>query len=113
MSRIHYTNQNYAAITAGISGSPDTFEGCMPTQATTSFVEYRIDWVPGKTMFYIDGVLQTTLTQYVPQTSGVWIWNNWSNGAKDWSAGPPAQDNVLEIQRIEMYYNSTSNARCC
>ncbi len=49
-----------------------------PTDATTTAHEYRIDWIPGKALFYLDGVLQKTITANVPTAAGSWIWNNWS-----------------------------------
>lgn len=50
-----------------------------PSDAQTNAHEYRIDWVKGKTTFYLDGVLQnTTFTTDVPTHAGSWIWNNWS-----------------------------------
>ena len=99
--------------------------------------EYRLDWLPGKTVFYLDGVVQQVYTEDVPTVPGEWMWNNWryalrpcclhgyecewrgligngySNGDQGWSAGPPASDNVFKIGRIEMYYNRTGDAGSC
>ena len=36
-----------------------------------------------------------------------------SNGDEGWTGAPPLQDNVMEISRIEMYYNRTSSAGTC
>ena len=36
-----------------------------------------------------------------------------SNGDPRWSAGPPTQDNILMISKIEMYYNTTTSAGTC
>lgn len=41
------------------------------------FHEYRLDWVPGATHFYIDGVLKLTNTEAVPRMPGAWYWNAW------------------------------------
>ncbi|KAL6720509.1 hypothetical protein ACLMJK_002433 [Lecanora helva] len=104
----HYTNQNVAG-----NGPSTTITGALPSDATTNYHEYRLDWIPGKTLFYLDGVLQKTLTANVPSVAGEWIWNNWSNGDSGWTSGPPTADNVMKIQRIDMYYNRTGNAGTC
>ena len=36
-----------------------------------------------------------------------------SNGDPTWSAGPPASDSIMKIQRIEMYYNRTGSLGTC
>ena len=38
---------------------------------------------------------------------------SYSNGDKTWSAGPPVEDNVMKISKIEMYYNRTGSAGTC
>ena len=48
------------------------------SDATSVAHEYRIDWTPGKTRYYLDGVLQKTFTTNVPTVAGTWIWNNWA-----------------------------------
>lgn len=36
-----------------------------------------------------------------------------SNGDGGWSAGPPAADSIMKIQKIEMFYNRTGSAGAC
>ena len=69
---VHYTNQKASADSA-----PSTLQNPLPSDATTVFQEYRIDWVPGRTDFYLDGQLQKSLTENVPSDAGSWLWNNW------------------------------------
>jgi hypothetical protein len=99
---LHYTNQ---PLTAGAAET--TTEEPITSDATSAVHEYRLDWTSAGTVFYVDNVLQTTFTTNVPDAAGYWMWNNWSDGSPGWSAGPPAEDNVLMVQRIEMYYNIT------
>ena len=84
-----------------------------PETANSEEHGYRIDWTAGKTVFYVDGVEAATYTTNVPTIAGTWLWNNWSNGDKGWSVGPPAQDNILKIRSIEMFYNRTSSQISC
>lgn len=96
---LQYTNQ---AVEGG--GQPTYATGAPPANVAILH-EYRVDWIPGKTMFFLDGVLQQTFTTNVPTTAGPWVWNNWANGDPAWTVGPPAQDNVFKIQNITMYYD--------
>lgn len=101
---LHYTNQANPSITSA---------HLPPSDIGSAVHEYRIDWTKDFTAFYVDGVLQQKYTQNVPTMPGTWLWENWSNGDIRWSAGPPAKDNVMKVQRIEMYYNTTSGTAKC
>lgn len=104
----HYTNQRLIP-----GGQATTVTKPMPDDATTAMHEYRIDWLQDRTDFFLDGQLQQTFTDNVPNTAGAWLWNNWSNGDHTWSAGPPEQDNVMKVGKVEMYYNRTGSAGTC
>ena len=69
---VHYTNQRASA-----SAPKSTLLQALPSDATSVFQEYRIDWLPGRTDFYLDGKLQKSLTENVPSIPGTWLWNNW------------------------------------
>jgi hypothetical protein len=84
-----------------------------PSNAQTALHEYRIDWLPSKTLFYLDGVQTSVLTTNVPSTPGLWVWNNWSNGDPGFSVGPPASDSIFKIASITMYYNASGTATQC
>ncbi|OCT54236.1 glycoside hydrolase family 16 protein [Cladophialophora carrionii] len=84
--------------------------GNAPTDCTTNVHEYRLDWTKDFTAFYIDGVLQKKFWVNIPSVPGTWVWNNWANGDRGWSAGPPVRDNGFRIQSITMYYNTAGNA---
>jgi Glycosyl hydrolases family 16 len=104
---LQYTNQ---AIIA--KGTPTYAKGPAPDDVTTLH-EYRIDWIPGRTSFFLDGVLQKSFTDNIPSKAGQWIWNHWTNGDQGFSAGPPEIDSVFKIQSIVMYYNRTSTTSAC
>ena len=87
-----------------------------PQNVNTTTHEYRIDWLPDVTKFYTDGVMNAQLTDFVSSDAGQWVWNNWSNGDKDWSVGPPVKgvgDSVMKIQRVEMYFNVSGDPGSC
>lgn len=90
-------------------GDASTVQYAAPSDATTKFHEYRVDWSATSSSFFIDSVLVATITTNVPSSAGFWVWNNWSNG-NSWAAGPPTSDSVLQIQSIDAYLNRTSVA---
>jgi Glycosyl hydrolases family 16 len=104
---LQYTNQ------ATTPGGTSTYSKGAPPWDVTATHEYRIDWVPGRTSFYLDGVFQKTFTTNVPTKAGPWIWNHWTNGDQGWSVGPPKADSLFKILNIVMYYNRTSTAGTC
>ena len=69
---IHYTNQE-----ATSTSDQTTVASASPADLTTEMHEYRLDWLPDQTDFYLDGVKQATLTGNVPSAAGAWLWNNW------------------------------------
>ncbi|WYZ40615.1 hypothetical protein EsH8_IV_000956 [Colletotrichum jinshuiense] len=78
-----------------------------PSKATSTEHEYRLDWFPGLARFYIDGVKVWETTKTVPTVPGAWVFNNWADGDKGWSVGPPAKDAIFKIKEIDMYYNTS------
>jgi hypothetical protein len=79
-----------------------------PSDVQIALHEYCVDWVPEKTTIYLDGLQQSIITSDVPNTPGLWIWDNWSNGNPRFSAGltgagqrvpHPDYLNVLQSQR--------------
>ncbi|EXJ90712.1 hypothetical protein A1O1_03816 [Capronia coronata CBS 617.96] len=101
LNPLWYSNQ-----AADPSTAPTTRgTGPAPSNCTGEVHEYRIDWTSAYTAFYVDGELQQNYSTNVPNQPGPWVWNNWANGDRGWSVGPPHQDSVLQIQSITMYYN--------
>ncbi|KAF5023473.1 hypothetical protein F66182_4473 [Fusarium sp. NRRL 66182] len=99
--KLWFTNQDNNG-----DGKPSHNAVAPPANPTTTEHEYRIDWTAGLVQFYVDGVKIWQTKKDVPNVPGPWIWNNWSNGDKGWSAGPPLKDAVFKIKKIEMYYNT-------
>jgi hypothetical protein len=101
-THVHFTNQQTHP-----SIGETTYAVPAPDDMTSAFHEYRYDWLPTGTNFYIDGVLIMSINRNVPSTAGWLMWNSWSNGFA-WTFGPPAQDNILLIRSVEAYFNRTS-----
>ncbi|KAH6886995.1 concanavalin A-like lectin/glucanase domain-containing protein [Thelonectria olida] len=99
--KLWLTNQD-----ANGDGHSTYFDPAPPSNPTTTEHEYRLDWTEGLVQWFVDGVQVAQTTQDVPSQAGPWLWNNWSNGDKGWSAGPPSQDAVFKVKSIDMYYNT-------
>ena len=101
-NHIHFTNQQTRP-----GNGETTYAVSAPDTMASAFHEYRYDWLPTGTNFYIDGVLTMSINRNVPSAAGWLMWNSWSNGWA-WTFGPPAQDNILQIRSVEAYFNRTS-----
>ncbi|KAI5207132.1 concanavalin A-like lectin/glucanase [Aureobasidium subglaciale] len=99
---VHFTNQQTHP-----GNGETTYAVPAPSTLTTAFHEYRYDWLPTGTYFYIDGELVMTIARNVPSEAGWLMWNSWSNGYA-WTYGPPLQDSILQIRSVEAYFNRTS-----
>lgn len=99
--KLWFTNQD-----ANGDGHSTYFDIDPPSNPTRTEHEYRLDWTDGLVQWFVDGVQVAQTTSDVPSQAGPWLWNNWSNGDKGWSAGPPSQDAVFKVRSIDMYYNT-------
>ena len=99
--RLWFTDQNVNG-----NGPSTNTNIAPPADATTAEHEYRFDWAPGLVAFYVDGKQEWNTTQNVPSTPGSFILNNWSDGDKGWSAGPPATDAIFKVRNLTMSYNT-------
>ncbi|OBW68624.1 MAG: hypothetical protein AUREO_013190 [Aureobasidium pullulans] len=76
-----------------------TYDTTAVSDASTAWHEYRVDWLPGATNYYIDSKLMSSTTS---ETSpGLWLWNAWSDGN---------DDSVFQMRSIDAYFNRTSVA---
>lgn len=74
-----------------------SYDTSVVSDASTAWHEYRVDWLPGSTDYYIDGnLIDSTASEASP---GLWLWNAWSDGN---------DDSVFQIRSIDAYFNRTS-----
>ncbi|GAA5923626.1 uncharacterized protein JCM15063_003708 [Sporobolomyces koalae] len=67
---------------------------------TADFHDYTLEWAEGVTIFEVDGKEVGRLDSNVPATPMKFIWNSWSSGEPNWSAGPPREDSIAFIAGI-------------
>ncbi|GAA6048122.1 hypothetical protein NBRC10513_003761 [Rhodotorula toruloides] len=92
---LQMTNQ---ALTKG--GKSSNVVVPYPSDPTGAFHDYTIEWTKFATIFFFDGKEVGRLTTNVPPSPMAFIWNNWSSGEPNWSAGPPTEDSYLLISAV-------------
>ncbi|KAK7907996.1 glycoside hydrolase family 16 protein [Apiospora marii] len=72
-----------------------------------SWQVHRMDWTPKASNWFVDGKLLSTISFQVPRDGSQVIFNSWSNGGS-WSGNMSLfSEAYLQVQWIEMVYNST------
>ena len=106
--------QSREAALAGYDASQtgNFIQADLPFDPTQSFHEYRIDYLPGRVLFYADGQTLAEMTgPAVPSSPGHLILQHWSNGNERWSGGPPAEDAAMVVRSVKAYFNSSMGQR--
>jgi hypothetical protein len=71
------------------------------------FRDYRFDWFPGKTDFYVDDALVSTLGNE-PSSPGAISFMNWANGDPFWS-GTPNTIVDSRVKNFAAFFNTTNS----
>jgi hypothetical protein len=103
---VQYTNQPAWNSTSDI---PDaTRNVTLPRgRRWSEWADWRMDWTPGSSTWYVNGELASRITFQAPRDPALVMFNAWSDGGSwsgDMLVGAQA---YLQIQWIEMVYNST------
>ncbi|KAL2075234.1 hypothetical protein VTL71DRAFT_177 [Oculimacula yallundae] len=83
----------------------------LPVDPTSEFHEYRIDCLPGKILFYMDGKAIGVMNSTSSNQPGHLILTQWSNGDTGWSGGPPLTPASLTVGYVKAYFNSSNPVR--
>jgi len=109
--KVQYTNQPSYSL-KGDDVPAATRNATTPVQADwTQWSVHRMDWSPTATTWYIDGHDVASIAFQVPRDPSQIIFNAWSDGgvwAGNMTVGGSA---YLQIQWIEVVYNSTGNEK--
>ncbi|KAI0971060.1 glycoside hydrolase family 16 protein [Xylaria arbuscula] len=110
-NKVQYTNQP-SYNSAGYDIPQSTRNATTPVQADwTQWSVHRLDWSPKNTTWYIDGNQVASIAFQVPRDPSQVIFNAWSDGG-EWSGNMSVgRAAYLQIQWIEIVYNSTGNEK--
>ncbi|CAK7230995.1 hypothetical protein SCUCBS95973_007762 [Sporothrix curviconia] len=108
-SRIQFTNQPSFDANGEIPQA--TRNATMPTNGKWSnWAVYRMDWTPGATTWYVNGVLMSTINFQAPRDPSAVMFNSWSDGGSWSGVMANGRSAELQIQWIEMVFNNTDTA---
>ncbi|KAI4150270.1 MAG: hypothetical protein LQ340_004180 [Diploschistes diacapsis] len=103
-NRVQATNQpgSDAGATSNVTlGAPNVLG---------SWHQWQLNWLPGVTEMGFDGTVVDTKTVNAPNTPMSFLINMWSDGG-EWSGTmAQGQSAFLDLQDVEMWYNSSSDA---
>ncbi|KAK4511820.1 uncharacterized protein ATC70_003819 [Mucor velutinosus] len=74
---------------------------------TDDFHEYRFDWFPNLTVFYVDGVESYRMTTNVLNLPSRVMFNHWTDGNANFSQGPATENASINIKNMTFFFNST------
>ncbi|KAI0402686.1 glycoside hydrolase family 16 protein [Xylaria palmicola] len=109
--KVQYTNQP-SYNTKGDDIPAATRNATTPTQVDWSqWSVHRMDWTPRDTTWFIDGKEVASIAFQVPRDPSQVIFNAWSDGG-EWSGNMTVGGEAyLQIQWIDMVYNSTGDEK--
>jgi beta-glucanase (GH16 family) len=107
---LHYTNQP-AYTDAGDVVPEATHNATMPGGLDwTAWATHRMDWTPGLTTWWVDGEMVAQIAFQAPRDESNIILNAWSDGGK-WTGNMTTFDAAyLQVQWLEVVFNSTEAA---
>ncbi|KAK8057570.1 xylanase 3 [Apiospora saccharicola] len=106
--RVQYTNQPSYSRT-GETVSKATRNATVP-RSWEEWSVHRVDWNPKTTTWYVDGNNVSHIGFQTPRDPAQVIFNMWSEGT-DWTGNMTRGDAAyMQIQWIELLYNSTGDA---
>ncbi|OAA56450.1 Concanavalin A-like lectin/glucanase [Cordyceps fumosorosea ARSEF 2679] len=107
-SVMQYTNQPSDLPDGEVAGA--TRNASVAPAAWSEWAAHRLDWTPARSTWYVDGREAASIALQVPRDPAAVNFNAWSDGGS-WSGnmtvGAAAS---LQIQWIEMLYNTTRRA---
>ncbi|OBZ80527.1 Xylanase/beta-glucanase, partial [Choanephora cucurbitarum] len=74
---------------------------------SVDYHEYRFDWFPHQTIFYIDGIERYRISQHVLAKPARVMLNHWTDGNPNFSQGPVKQNAVMSVKNITLFFNSS------
>ncbi|KAI8379842.1 concanavalin A-like lectin/glucanase domain-containing protein, partial [Choanephora cucurbitarum] len=74
---------------------------------SVDYHEYRFDWFPTQTIFYVDGIERYRISQHVLAKPARVMLNHWTDGNPNFSQGPVKQHAVMSVKNITLFFNSS------
>ncbi|WVW86219.1 hypothetical protein I302_108261 [Kwoniella bestiolae CBS 10118] len=91
-------------------GAKDGAHAAYPNDPTADFNRYTIGWFSDSNKFYYNDEELKGPEPHLPVNPCSIVINNWSNGDPGFTQGPPAQDNILQVRKLEYYYQTEEHS---
>jgi hypothetical protein len=102
---VQYTNQ--PSVDAEGNALPDATVNATQSRDWSEWNVYRLDWMPKKSSWYVNGVSAAEIEFQVPRDPAGLMVNMWGNGG-DWTGNMSTYDEAfLQLQWIELAYNTS------
>jgi hypothetical protein len=106
---IHCSNQPTTDPDTDVPIQGSTFNVSMSDKLPTStWNNYRLDWVPGRSAWYTNGAQSADTEVNVPGAESKIILNIWSNGGIFSGRMDTGNEAWFDIQWVELVFNTTS-----
>lgn len=79
---------------------------------SSDFIEYRFDWFKTRVDFFVEDIYYHSLNVNIPSHHGKIVINHRSNGNPKWSRGPPVTSSDIQINLLDLYFNSSDSNEC-
>jgi beta-glucanase (GH16 family) len=102
---VQYTNQ--PSVDADGNELPEATVNATQSQDWSQWNVYRLDWMPERSSWYVNGASVAKIEFQVPRDPAGLMVNMWSNGG-NWTGNMSIHDEAfLQIQWIELVYNTS------
>lgn len=106
-THVRYSNQPTVDAAGDVIAAASHDVALPDGTAWTEWNEHRIDWLPGRSAWYVNGVGVANMTYGVPKLPSSLTLNLWSDGGV-WSGEMAVGgEAALQIQWIEMLFNTS------
>ena len=108
---VHYSNQPTTDPDTGVPIDGATFNVSMEAhQPTSTWNNYRLDWVDGRSAWYMNGAQSADTEVNVPDKESMIILSLWSNGGTFSGRMDVGQDAWFDVQWVELLFNTSASA---
>jgi beta-glucanase (GH16 family) len=106
-SNIHYSNQPTTDDESHVIPGSTFNVTITGNKNWTDWQTYRLDWLPGHTVWYVNGIQTASTTVNVPQEPSSIILNMWSNGGLFSGRMAKGSQAKMDIAWIELIFNTS------
>ncbi|KAK4168336.1 glycoside hydrolase [Cladorrhinum sp. PSN259] len=107
---VQYTNQPAWNYNGDIPQA--TRNVTMPgSKKWSDWVQYRMDWTPGTSTWFVNGQLVSSITFQAPRDPAQVMFNVWSDGGSWSGTMDEGTEAVMQVKWIDMVFNNTERVK--